>query len=250
MRIGQLCQNGSYHDRYQGVCTVPDNILTQTVKDYPDPEVIKDYPDFEVVAPQDIEKRSFEIIRSELIKEFPPELEPIIVRVIHATADFDYAENLCFSEDVVNIIQKAILTGVHIITDTNMAMSGINKKKLAQHGGTISCFMADSDVAEEARRKGVTRAMVSMEKVTDLGGHPLIVIGNAPTALIRVCELYKEGVLSPSAVIGVPVGFVNVEASKELLTFSGLPYIVARGRKGGSTVAAAIVNALLYGIES
>jgi len=202
----------------------------------------------EVIRPQDIEKKSFEIIRSELKKIISPELEPIVLRVIHATADFEYADSLCFSDGVVGTIRKALLSGEPVITDTNMALSGINKKVLAGYGGEARCFMSDSDVADEARRRGVTRAIVSMERAAALGGQPLIVIGNAPTALIRVCELYGAGLIRPSAVIGVPVGFVNVVASKELLMGSGLPYIVSRGRKGGSTVAAAVVNALLYGM--
>ena len=206
--------------------------------------------DLERVSPQDIERRSFEIIRSELHRDLDPELESIILRTIHATADFDYADNLSFSDGVVGIIRRAILNGEDIITDTRMAMSGINQKKLGDFGGKLHCFMADPDVSEEARKRGVTRAIVSMEKGAALGRHPLVVIGNAPTALIRVCELFRDGMFEPSAVIGVPVGFVNVVASKEMLMRSGLPYIAARGRKGGSTVAAAIVNALLYGIKA
>ena len=202
------------------------------------------------IAPMDIERRSFEIITQELgDRPLDPEQAPILKRVIHTTADFDYAENLIFSPKAVALAKEAIRAGAHIITDTQMAYSGINKKAAARFGCQVSCFISDPDVAAEAKAQGVTRARVSMDKAAALGGKLIFAIGNAPTALIRPRELMDEGRLSPSLIIGVPVGFVNVVASKELILESSAPYIVARGRKGGSNVAACIVNALLYQLD-
>ena len=204
-----------------------------------------------IIKPEDIEKRSFEIITSELGgRTFPDEHADIIKRVIHTTADFDYADNLVFSENAAASAADALKNGAHIITDTNMAYSGINKRALSRLGCKISCFMADEDVAAEAKKRGITRAAVSMEKASRLDGRLIFAIGNAPTALLRLCELYAEGKIDPSLVVGVPVGFVNVVEAKEELIKSGMPCIAARGRKGGSNVAAAIINALLYKTES
>ncbi len=201
----------------------------------------------EYVKPADIEKRSFEIITEELgDRTFPPDIAPVVKRVIHTSADFDYADNLVFSEGAVARARKAIEAGAHIVTDTNMAKAGINKKILAQFGGEVHCFVADEDVAAEAKARGVTRSTVSMERAARLDVPLIFAIGNAPTALVEIRRLVDEGTLSPELVIGVPVGFVNVVESKELIVESGVPHIVARGRKGGSNVAAAIVNALLY----
>ncbi len=200
-----------------------------------------------IIKPEDIEKRSFEIITSELGgRTFPEEHADIIKRVIHTTADFDYADNLVFSENAAASAADALKNGAHIITDTNMAYSGINKRALLRLGCKISCFMADEDVAAEAKKRGITRAAVSMEKASRLDGRLIFAIGNAPTALLRLCELYAEGKIAPALVVGVPVGFVNVVEAKEELIKSGMPCIAARGRKGGSNVAAAIINALLY----
>lgn len=197
--------------------------------------------------PDEIEKRSFEIITQEIGDvELDEILAPIIKRVIHTTADFEYLNNLCFSENVVEVALKAIKNGADIVTDTNMAYSGINKSTLSKAGGTVHCFMADEEVAKEAKEKGITRASVSMEKASKLQKEVIFAIGNAPTALIKLEELIRENKLKPALIIGVPVGFVNVVESKELIMESGVPYIVAKGRKGGSNVAAAIVNALLY----
>ena len=199
------------------------------------------------IAPMDIEKESFATITRALGDRQPPaELAPIVKRVIHTTADFEYADTLYFSPDVVEQAKAAIRGGAHIITDTTMALSGINKKAAARFGCKADCFIADPDVASEAKARGVTRALVSMEKAAKLGEPLIFAIGNAPTALIRIRELMDAGELSPKLVIGVPVGFVNVVASKELIIESGAPCIVARGRKGGSNVAACIVNAILY----
>ncbi len=199
------------------------------------------------VKPEDIEKRSMELIEEGLNGRRWPEPEfSIIKRCIHTSADFDYADNLTFSEDAARIGIEAIRSGAHIITDTKMALSGINKRTLSAYGGEVHCFISDESVAEEAKARGCTRAKVSMERGAALEGKNIFAIGNAPTALIRVNELIKEGKLEPALIIGVPVGFVNVIESKELIMDSGVPYIVAKGRKGGSNIAAAICNAMMY----
>ena len=201
------------------------------------------------MKPADIEKRSFAIITEELGgRTFPESVAEVVKRVIHTSADFDYADNLCFSPDAVEQAKAALEAGATIVTDTNMALAGISKPTLAQLGGKAVCLMADEDVAREAKARGVTRATVSMEHAAKLDGPLIFAIGNAPTALIRLHELIGEGAVSPALVIGVPVGFVNVVESKELFLGGDTPYIIARGRKGGSNVAAAIVNALLYQI--
>ncbi len=203
----------------------------------------------EHIKPMDIEKRSFEII-TEILGDrvLDPENELVIKRAIHTTADFDYADNLVFSEHAVANTIEALKNGCDIVTDTQMAKSGINKTILGKLGGEVHCFMSDEDVAKEAKERGVTRALVSMEKAAALDKPCIFAIGNAPTALIRLRELYDEGKLDPVLIIGVPVGFVNVVESKELIIETDMPYIVARGRKGGSNVAAAICNAILYQI--
>lgn len=204
----------------------------------------------EQVLPGEIEKRSFEIITEELgPRVLEPEYEAVIKRVIHTTADFDYADNLVFSDHAVNHILEALSKGTPIITDTNMGKAGINKKALSKAGSRVYCFMADEDVAEAAKNMGTTRAAASMDKAAALeaeGTSFIFAIGNAPTALIRIKELMDEGRLHPAAIIAVPVGFVNVVQAKELILSTDVPYIAARGRKGGSNVAAAIVNAILY----
>lgn len=199
------------------------------------------------VAPAEIEARSMEIIQSELgERSFPPEILPVVKRVIHTTADFDYADNLVFSPGAVERGVAALKAGCVIVTDTQMARSGVNKRVLEKFGGEALCFMSDPDVAAEARDRGVTRAAVSMERAAKLDRPLILALGNAPTALVRACELLEAGALKPELIIGVPVGFVNVVESKELLLTEDVPYIVARGRKGGSNVAAAICNAMLY----
>lgn len=205
---------------------------------------------FETVKPMDIEKRSFEII-TQLLGDTPldPENELVIKRVIHTSADFDYAENLTFSPHAVQKGLEALRNGCDIVTDTQMAKAGINKRILAALGGEVHCFMSDEDVAREAKERQVTRATVSMERAAALEKPCIFAIGNAPTALIALKSLMDEGKLHPALIIGVPVGFVNVVESKELIIGSDVPYIVARGRKGGSNVAAAICNALLYQIK-
>jgi precorrin-8X/cobalt-precorrin-8 methylmutase len=200
------------------------------------------------LPPEEIERRSFEIIEQELPHPLDELQAPIIKRVIHTTADFSYADTLCFSEGAIEAAREAFARGADIITDTNMAKAGINKKKLAAFGGEVHCFMADEDVAREAKERGITRASVSIEKSATMGENFVYAIGNAPTALIRLYELIQAGTVKPLLVIGVPVGFVHVAEAKELIMKTDVPYIVARGRKGGSNVAAAICNALLYGM--
>ena len=177
----------------------------------------------ERIRPEEIERRSFEIITDLLGEQQPPdETAHIVKRVIHTTADLEYAETLYFSENAAQILSQALAEGAHIVTDTQMALSGINKKTLAAFGGQVHCFMADEDVARQARERGVTRACVSMEKAATLSVPLIFAIGNAPTALLRLDE-FKERIMN-----------------------AGVPCIVAKGRKGGSNVAAAIVNAGLY----
>ena len=201
------------------------------------------------LLPEEIEKRSFEIITEELKKKgisLPAEQEKITKRVIHTSADFDYADTLIYSKDAVAIAKELLKCGADIVTDTNMALAGINKKVLAKLGGQTHCFMVDEDVARLAKERGVTRAVASMEKARNIEKPVIFAVGNAPTALIRLYEMIQEGNWHPAFVIGVPVGFVNVEVAKELIMETEVPYIVNRGRKGGSNVAAAICNALLY----
>ena len=205
----------------------------------------------ENIKPMDIEKRSFAII-TELLGDtkLEEENELVIKRVIHTTADFDYVQNLVFSPHAVTKGLDALRAGCHIVTDTQMAKAGINKTILGRLGGEVHCFMSDPDVAAEAKSRGVTRAWVSMEKAAQLKKPCIFAIGNAPTALVSLDALMAAELLRPALLIGVPVGFVNVVESKELIIEGGrAPYIVARGRKGGSNVAAAICNALLYQIR-
>ena len=204
---------------------------------------------FETVKPAEIEKRSFEIIIQELEAagiRLDETLAPVIKRCIHTSADFEYAETLAFSEGAVDRVKELIRQGATIVTDTNMALAGINKKKLASFGGRCICFMAEEDVAKEATERGITRAAVSMERAAALGEKVIFAIGNAPTALIRLHEMMQEGTYTPAFIIGVPVGFVNVVWAKELFLGTSVPYVINRGRKGGSTIAAAICNAVLY----
>lgn len=198
------------------------------------------------MKPMDIEKASMAIIESELKAELPADIKPIVMRVIHATADFSFAESLHFTPDVVAMVRDLLRDGATVITDTNMALAGINKTALKKLGCESVCFMADPDVAEEAKARETTRAQVSMERALALPGKKLLVCGNAPTFLFPLLEKPQTDDI---AVIGVPVGFVHVVEVKDALWISGIPCITTMGRRGGSNVAAAIVNALMYGME-
>ena len=203
----------------------------------------------EYVRPQDIEKRSFAIISKELEEKgivLPKEQELVTKRAIHTSADFDYAKTMTYSAHAVGIAKNLIQNGADIVTDTNMALAGVNKKELAKYGGEAHCFMAEEEVAKIAKERGVTRAAVSMGKAAQIEKPVIFAIGNAPTALIELYEMIQSGKYRPAFIIGVPVGFVNVEAAKDLILKTDVPYIINRGRKGGSNIAAAICNALLY----
>ncbi|SHK45521.1 precorrin-8X methylmutase [Anaerocolumna jejuensis DSM 15929] len=208
--------------------------------------------EIEFVLPEEIEKRSFEIITAELKERnilLKPEQEMVTKRVIHTSADFDYAETLAFSQGAVEKARELIQKGADIVTDTNMALAGINKNVLARFGGEAHCFMAEKEVGELAKQNHSTRATVSMEMAAKIEKPVLFAIGNAPTALLKLYEMIKEGTYYPAFIIGVPVGFVNVVQAKELILSTEIPSIINRGRKGGSNVAAAIVNAILYDLE-
>jgi precorrin-8X/cobalt-precorrin-8 methylmutase len=203
------------------------------------------------MQPGEIERMSMEIIDREMgTSTYPVECLPVVRRVIHTTADFDFASTMFFSPGVVEIARESLKQGANVITDTSMVAAGINKSKLARHHSQVFCYIGDPDVATEAASRSATRAVVSMEKAVREMPDAVFVIGNAPTALLRLCQLIQQGKAKPSLVIGVPVGFVNVVESKEALLRLPVPRIVAQGRKGGSAVAAAIVNALLYGMDT
>lgn len=210
------------------------------------------------MRPLDIEKESFRIIFdtvktfSDFHEIFPPampyrdEMMRIIFRVVHATADFDFVKSLHFTQKDFEAARDALLSGCTIVTDTNMALAGINKKLCANYGIDVVCYMGDEEVAAAAQARGTTRAVVSMERAVKEHSGAIYAIGNAPTALMRLCELIDEEQAAPSLVIGAPVGFVNVVESKNILSATDVPSIIAKGRKGGSPVAAAIINAILY----
>ena len=202
-----------------------------------------------LLQPEEIEQKSFETIDAELLRRgicLPAEEEMITKRVIHTSADFDYAKTLTYSQNAVSVAKELLRNGADIVTDTNMALAGINKKALAFLGGNAHCFMADEEVARLAKQQNRTRASVSMEKAAAIKKPIVFAVGNAPTALIQLYEMTKKRAWKPNFIIGVPVGFVNVEAAKELIMETDIPYIINVGRKGGSNVAAAICNALLY----
>lgn len=202
---------------------------------------------YEILKPMDIEKRSFEIISQELGETNLSEQELLVLkRVIHTTADFDYKENLVFKNNPVEKGIEALKNGCIIVTDTNMALAGINKPSLKKGGNSAVCYISDEDVARAAKEKGVTRAQMAVEKAARLNEPVIFAIGNAPTALIKIDELINKGELNPVLIIACPVGFVNVVESKELILKHNIPSITAVGRKGGSNVAAAVINAMLY----
>lgn len=204
------------------------------------------------MLPGEIERTSMEIIAGELAQRgivIPPEQEAVVKRVIHTTADFDFAQTLCFSEHAVALGVAALEQGTNIVTDTNMARSGVSRPSLAKLGGQVFCYMADEDVARAAKENGTTRAVAAMEKMAREQPGAILAVGNAPTALLELAQLMEKG-LRPALVIAAPVGFVNVVESKERIwqvcLAHQVPVIAAMGRKGGSGVAAAICNALLY----
>ena len=206
--------------------------------------------ELEIMSPAEIEKKSFEIIDGLLTQmgaEPDEETGFITKRVIHTSADTEYAKTMYYSPGSVSRAVEMLKEGASVITDTNMALTGINKNAAKKLGLKLFCFMADEDVAREAGERNVTRAFVSMERGMKLPGRKIFVCGNAPTALISLLEIHKRGE-AVDLVIAVPVGFVNVVSSKELIMASDIPCIVNRGRKGGSNIAAAIVNALMYKI--
>lgn len=205
--------------------------------------------EIEQLRPEEIEKRSFEIITEELKSrgvELPEEEALVTKRVIHTSADFEYVNTLTYSEHAVQTAKELILQGADIVTDTNMALAGINKRMLARYGGEVHCYMADETVAKLAKERGITRAAVSMEMAAKREKPVIFAIGNAPTALIRLYEMIQDQTYIPAFIIGVPVGFVNVEIAKKLILKTDVPHIINRGRKGGSNVAAAICNAIIY----
>lgn len=203
--------------------------------------------------PGDIERTSLAIIAEELAQRGltpPPENEAVVRRVVHATADFEYAENLRFTPEAVRRGAEALAAGAVIVTDTNMALAGVSKPALAKLGGAAFCYMADPAVAAAAKEAGTTRAVAAMKYAARQHPGAVFAVGNAPTALFALCDAMEAGDFRPALIIGVPVGFVNVVESKERLMSLceklGVPAIAAMGRKGGSSVAAAVCNALLY----
>ncbi|KAI3349876.1 precorrin-8X methylmutase [Clostridium botulinum] len=196
--------------------------------------------------PMGIEEKSFEIIGEELgANSFSDEELLIIKRVIHTTADFEYKDLVEISKDAINAGKEVLSKGATIYTDTNMALNGINKMALAKTNSKVICYVNEPDVHIEAKEKCITRSMAAVEKACS-DNVDIFVFGNAPTALFKLKELIKEKKANPKLIIAVPVGFVGAAESKENLDELGIPYIRVKGRKGGSTVAAAIVNALLY----
>jgi precorrin-8X/cobalt-precorrin-8 methylmutase len=198
-----------------------------------------------ILDPSAIEAESFAIIDREVGEHgYDGRQWPVVRRIIHTTADFDFARTTCFSPGSVEAGIAALRRGVSILADTQMVLAGVNKMRLAALGGDIRCHVADADVAAQARALGITRSILATRKgaAEDCG---IYLIGNAPTALFELLKMAETGAVRPALVVGVPVGFVGAEESKEALFASGLPFITCRGRKGGSAIAAAILNALM-----
>lgn len=197
------------------------------------------------MKPQEIEDLSFEIIDKEAGEHgFSKEEWPIVRRMIHTSADFDYIKTVRFNGKAVEKGIQAIQQGKQIITDTNMARVGIRKKEIEEFGGQISCLMADPAVASRAKEGGTTRALAAVDLACTAMAGGIYVVGNAPTALLRLIDLIRDKKAAPALVIGFPVGFVNAAESKDALMDIDIPYITNKGRKGGSNIAASIVNAL------
>ncbi len=204
---------------------------------------------FRTTEPEEIEQASFSTIKEELgeefIKDYPDEQLDILVRVIHTAADFSYKDTLTFRNSVLKAAEEAFKDKLPIITDTTMAASGINKNAAAKLGIDVHCFIGDDEVAVKAKETGMTRSAVSVDRAAELYPDCIYVVGNAPTALMRLFELYEDGKIRPAFIVGMPVGFVNVVEAKKLILSTDIPAIINEGRKGGSNVAAAICNALL-----
>ena len=197
------------------------------------------------MKPQEIEDLSFKIIEEEAGDHgFNDAQWPIVRRMIHTSADFEYIQTIRFNMDAVEKGIEAIRSGCKIVTDTNMARVGIRKKEIESFGGSVSCLIGDQDVADQAKKNGTTRALAAVDMACQTLGSGIYVVGNAPTALLRLIELIKEGNVKPALVIGFPVGFVNAAESKDALMELDIPYITNKGRKGGSNIAASVVNAL------
>jgi precorrin-8X/cobalt-precorrin-8 methylmutase len=199
------------------------------------------------LRPEEIEAGSFRIIDKEAGNHDWPEAEwQIVRRAIHTSADFEYVRSMVISEGAVERAIAALRNGAGIVTDTTMALSGISKARLAPFGCEVTCHVADADVAELAGREGITRSVAAMRKATVNPANRIFVIGNAPTALFELLRLTAEGTAHPALIIGLPVGFVGAEESKNALAAvdHGIPFITNIGRKGGSNVAAAVINAL------
>lgn len=199
------------------------------------------------MKPEDIEVESFRIIDAEAGDHGWPRAEwQIVRRAIHTSADFEYAQSLVLSDDVVEKAVAAFRSGAGIVTDTNMALSGISKLRLVPFGCRVSCHVADPDVAEQATAEGITRSIAAMRKAVADPDNRIFVIGNAPTALFELLRLMESGAANPALIVGLPVGFVGAEESKNALASitRDVPFITNIGRKGGSNVAAAVVNAL------
>ena len=197
------------------------------------------------VDPAKIEEFSFKIIEEEAGEHgLRPEEWAVVRRLIHTTADFDFIEKTRFHQEAVAAGIAAMQVGAAIVTDTRMAQAGITKKHLAPFGCEVQCFIDDAEVVTIAQEKNITRAAAATSRAKELLHGGIAVIGNAPTALIELVRLHDRGELQPALVVGVPVGFVNAAEAKELLMASGMVYITVAGRKGGSAVAAATVNAI------
>jgi len=199
------------------------------------------------MKPEEIESESFRIIDDEAGEHGWSEAEwQVVRRAVHTSADFEYVRSMVFSDDAVEKALAALRSGAGIVTDTNMALSGISRARLAPFGCSVTCHVADADVAELAQREGITRSIAAMRKAASNPANRIFVIGNAPTALFELLRLTAEGTARPELIIGLAVGFVGAEESKNALAAAehGIPFITNIGRKGGSNVAAAVVNAL------
>ncbi len=195
--------------------------------------------------PQAIEAESFAIIDAEAGEHAFSDSEwPVVRRVIHTTADFEFVDSMFFTPGALDAGIAAVGSGAKVYCDTNMVRAGINKNRLAEFGGSVHCYVADADVAEQARTEGVTRSIVALRKGVQAGCQ-IFLIGNAPTALYELLRFCREEGVKPELIVGAPVGFVGAAESKQALVESGLPQITCRGRKGGSAIAAAIFNAIV-----